>query len=532
MLSRINMAKKIIVNEDILRHLLMEMAKDLRLISEISVSDAYTKFYNGKVPEDVYNTLMAGTDVLTPLHRQALDIMTKNLGPAMPIATAVSNAWTNARREVRQSLIDAAKNKELDLAPVPFIQKIQSICKKRWHTENEMSSGGLKVLYEDEYLRITCTLTYASSTKNYSHTHWCTASDIYGQFNGFGMFLRYAVNANACLIQFVNKSNGTDFVQAQYFADERGETRDFYDNSMSRDGFENFLLQCYPQNIVDDGTVSSGFYEMFTRVFNGDTNNIPFHDVSLIAETKKAVEEELPYWQRKTQARVDRIKGEMNEKYWNNEQFINEMLNATSREFNDGEYSYDDVDFSSDDGEVYAYGYRYPNRSYAVVHFGFGVSDDLEDWLSSCDGVCPDSDNIITSYAFLIELEPQEAPRVLQAFKGALSVNRVERALLVCYAARNRDKNIAVIDGLTGKNAFGGFVQEAPINFGTHHAFFYDLEDEKLINVIDMRTLTKIATIYDAPELHNWIGVERATVVRLAPDKRPISLGQLLGIGG
>ena len=526
------MAKKIIVNEDILRHLLMEMAKDRHLISEISVSDAYTKFYNGKVPEDVYSTLMAGTDVLTPLHRQALDIITKNLGPAMPIATAVSDAWTNARREVRQSLIDAAKNKELNLAPVPFIQKIQSICKKRWHTENEMSSGGLKVLYEDEYLRITCTLTYASSTKNYSHTHWCTASDIYGQYNGFGMFLRYTVNADACLIQFANKSNGTDFVQAQYSADGRGETRDFYDNYLSRDEFENFLLQCYPQNIADDGTMSSGFYEMFTRVFNGDTDNIPFHDVSLIAETKKAVEEELPYWQRKTQARIDRIKGEMNEKYWNNEQFINAMLNATSREFDDGEYSYNDVDFYSDDGGIYAYGYRCPNKSYAVVHFGRSLDSDLEDWLSSCDSVCPGSDNVETDYAFLIELEPQGTPRVLQTFEGALSINRVERALLVYYPARSRDKNIAVIDGLTGKNVFGGFVQEAPINFDMQQFFFYDLEDERLINVIDMRTLTKTATIYDAPELHNWLGVNTNTVVRLAPDKRPISLGQLLGIRG
>ena len=45
------------------------------MLMEISTADAFTRFYQGKIPPKYYDALMAGADQMTPLHKMAADYL-------------------------------------------------------------------------------------------------------------------------------------------------------------------------------------------------------------------------------------------------------------------------------------------------------------------------------------------------------------------------------------------------------------------------------------------------------------------------
>ena len=270
-----------------LRPLLKIMANERMTLNEaISADAAYEKFYAGKIDQNAYAELMQGAENMTPYHKLILDefLNGKINSTLLQIAGLL---WKNASLETRQYLIFSAKNDADDIKKniARFLAATQRM---KSHTENSYHSRGFEVLYEDKNVKVTCTKSYTSSCKEYGASHWCTASDINGEYNGFQMFIDHT-NNNDFLIQFIDKHNieGNSY-QAQFRAWRPNDIvlQNLFDWT---DGD----LECNETRLVN---MFSGFGLNYGKI--KEKYIIPNAE-RLAAETQENIKDEIEYYNRK-----------------------------------------------------------------------------------------------------------------------------------------------------------------------------------------------------------------------------------------
>lgn len=298
--------KKVIVNEQVLRHMLMEMAKET-VNEAISTKDAYDRFYATRLNRDTYDLAMGGTVNMTPFHKLMLEIIISNFddnqGQANAVAAYGSNVWKNADANMRQLILKKVKSGEIDSSsPAAFMESLKSITNAGVVTKKQASANGLVTLYEDDYILITCTLSYAASTKYYGMTSWCTASDLGGRYNGFYMFKQYTSafdgDAESCLIQIVNKRDKSQMVQM--LVDYYGEIDE--DNVMNKED------ECVTLYMVDRMVANAG-----SSIKLGDFMDQQNWE-SLVQKTGQCVEDEREYWEAKTVEIIKQIQASIDAK--------------------------------------------------------------------------------------------------------------------------------------------------------------------------------------------------------------------------
>jgi hypothetical protein len=278
-----------------------------KILNEISSVDAW-KLYDGKVPEDLYKLVMSGTQKMTPFHRMLLDkYISETSLPGMEIPSAketvarcvskIINIWNKLHPDSKQALIkDSSDGTFKNINIFRIQQYIENFKGLEGFSENYYSSNGLVIIYEDEKLLVTCTTTYASSKNNYGDSHWCTASDIFGNYNGFEMFRKYtnyddddsSENADECLIQFIDKNRRAEnSFQIQYIdTGDEGAMCDFNDNEITVDDVIQKL-----------SSIGEDYYEI--------KNKINFS--KLIELTDSHRDKEYIYWDRKIKKAAEKI---------------------------------------------------------------------------------------------------------------------------------------------------------------------------------------------------------------------------------
>lgn len=271
-------------------------------LDEISSADAYKRFYEGKIPEEAFKAIMVGTDKMTPYHKYALDLAIKSEdeGNGQNILDAckkIGEAWYLSNQDARQlmlSFVDYPKLKSFDI--YKFAEKATNISEKKNHTENGYSSAGYKVLVETDNALVTCTTSYAANKKYYGDSHWCTASDVFGHYNGFNMFGSYV--GDSCLIQFVNKQDREgDTLQAQIDTD--GDVCVVCDFNDDEKGFSALAEWIY-KNLHG--------WDYWDLIHSFDLK-------SLAAETSANYQEETDYWTYKIYAKKKLLKEKLKNDY-------------------------------------------------------------------------------------------------------------------------------------------------------------------------------------------------------------------------
>lgn len=210
---------KVIVTEGQIKSIVRHMMTEGLALNEISTTDAYNRFYSdGKnfIHQDIYNSLMNGTDTMTPFHKALLDMFLQRKVGANTLALA-GDTWRSVSPEAKQYLVNMVSNDRERLTAnngmmVYFLTKVRQM---KSHTENSFYSRGLEVLFENEGVRVTTTKSYTASAKEYGASHWCTASDRYGEYDGFDMFMRYSTD-RSFLVQFICKKDINESFQVQY----------------------------------------------------------------------------------------------------------------------------------------------------------------------------------------------------------------------------------------------------------------------------------------------------------------------------
>ena len=293
------------------------------VLMEITSQDAYARFYQGKIPEKAYNKLMMGADQMTPLHKLAADHVVnlyanKQGRQATKLIGVVSKFWANANNESRQYAIKVCKDEAdyLKSEPNMFLSAVTELAGMKSHSEGSYIDRGLEVLYEDDNVRITCTKSYSSSCRHYGKSHWCTASDQFGEYDGFNMFRRYTVNDKSVLVQFFIKSDPEETCQAQVRASNGnlGQICDFSDYSMSTSSLSKHLDK-YGVNLalVKQDYINPNLKRLF-------------------AETAEIVKDETVYYRRKKAERIKKLVAKLSRAVSSNEgaEFAQYILNQHS----------------------------------------------------------------------------------------------------------------------------------------------------------------------------------------------------------
>ena len=286
---------------------------DRNLLTEITTADAYTRFYNEKMPADVFQAIMKGTDKMTPFHKMCLDaIEYYSEGrkwddiheEVLRMSTNIGDLWANANQDARQLTLRYLQHYSIHENYIMTLGKIEriisSIMQKTGYTEANYCERGFHVLFKNCNILITCTTSYSASKKHYGDSHWCTASDIFGNYNGYEMFGKYTVGENnydytGILVQFVNPNDREDSIQVAFSEGLCIEQAcDFMDKEIDEYDVQEFL---------SEKGVSMDDLEAI----------IPFDD--LLEETEKLFYEEFEYWEEKKNAGFRKLISDLNKTY-------------------------------------------------------------------------------------------------------------------------------------------------------------------------------------------------------------------------
>ena len=275
-----------------------------RLLSEITAVDAYTRFYKGKISPEVYQMLMSGTTNMTPFHKIALDFLTnketenKYFTEEGDFAKTIGDLWCKLTPEGRQFLIkscegDPSSSKNFE----SFSYLVRIAAKMKMFSEKQYRNSGLEVLYKKGNLSVTCTKSYSSSCHFYGKSHWCTASDMFGRYDGHQMFKEYTIecwNGRGILVQFYN--GGENSYQVQYLVESNGDLKvgqccNWEDSTANIDNIDNML---------------AGYGVTYEEIF---TNYIRPNSLRLVEETEELTMDEDNYYNIKRTERLNKIFG-------------------------------------------------------------------------------------------------------------------------------------------------------------------------------------------------------------------------------
>jgi hypothetical protein len=291
-----------------------------KLINEISTIDAWNTFYKDRIPEDVYKTAMIGTKKMTPFHKLLLDkyiqdyeLFSKTYTNPEEVLKSlnsdieyIGNAWATLIPDIKQALIEDAEDGDFDNYGVNNIAlSVKRYSELKGFSEKHYASNGLRVLYESDNILVTCTTTYGANKKYYGNSHWCTASDIDGRYNGYLMFRKYTTleddsdeyDADLCLIQFISKkfrNNAELSFQAQY--DEDGDCQ---------------YIANYDDHEVNLNTLKEKIASIGEN-YDNIHNLIDFKE--LVDETNRYRKVEERYWGRKISKKLVKFEKECIEK--------------------------------------------------------------------------------------------------------------------------------------------------------------------------------------------------------------------------
>ena len=272
------------------------------MLSEIRSVDAYNRFYDGKIEPDVYKTLMSGAENMTPFHKLALDYCVNQKAglesfgyDVMKFAKTIGNLWTSTDVEGRQFLVKACnEDTELTNSLSMFLYFLNNTSQMKSFSEKQYRNGGYEVLFENENVRVTCTKSYSSSSHYFGNSHWCTASDQFGDYDGHSMFREYTVecwDGDGILIQFCTKSES---YQVQYVVKDNGEVKPY--NCCN--------WEDYAVNVSEVENTLNEYGVSYTDIFN---NYIKPNAERLADETKEFANDENIYYGRKRAIRLRRI---------------------------------------------------------------------------------------------------------------------------------------------------------------------------------------------------------------------------------
>ena len=202
------------------------------IVNEIGADDAYNRFYSS-IPREDYDQILQGEQNPDKFMQFILNCVRDGKTDKDGAVEAVS-AFRSADQLIKQNVVNKFKAGEYEsaddvTADIKYMASGGSILSRKKFAKE----GYIKIKETDKWL-VTCTTNYLASNHYFGDSHWCTASDRDGRYDGWRMFLRYGIHADCVLIQYTWK--GQVIKKKKEEDEERPEPLDEENKSMGFEG--------------------------------------------------------------------------------------------------------------------------------------------------------------------------------------------------------------------------------------------------------------------------------------------------------
>lgn len=186
------------------------------IITEISADDAYTRFYSN-MPREDYDAILDGD----PNPDKFVQFMLNNVRDGKATkedAILALNAFKSADQLVKNNVKNKFAAGEYGdvydiIGDIKYLSEGNAILSRK-----KFAKEGFIKIKENENWVATCTTNYLANNHYFGKTHWCTASDRNGRWDGYRMFLSYGY-PNYILVQFTWKKTVKEAVENQEYTD-------------------------------------------------------------------------------------------------------------------------------------------------------------------------------------------------------------------------------------------------------------------------------------------------------------------------
>lgn len=173
------------------------------IVNEISADDAYRRFYSS-IPRVDYDRILDGDPAPDKFMQFILNCVRDGKDDAEDAVDAVKQ-YKSLSPEIRQRIQMGVKNGQYDsildmISQMTYFANGGGIVSKKQFAKK----GYIKIKETEDWI-VTCTTNYMANNHYFGDSHWCTASDREGEYDGYKMFLRYSKEDGDILLQFRSK---------------------------------------------------------------------------------------------------------------------------------------------------------------------------------------------------------------------------------------------------------------------------------------------------------------------------------------
>ena len=182
------------------------------VLNEVSSEEAYKKWYNS-IPREDFDRITGGAETFDKFIRFFLDTVKNGLSTVNDAVYALQR-YKECDGLVKQTLKNKVNSGEYEtarefLADLNYLSSGGGVISRK-----SFAKEGLFVLGTTDNWKVTSTTNYTANNHYFGESHWCTASDRAGDYDGYQMFKRYAGDSHV-YIQFtwrhkVAKKNNCD----------------------------------------------------------------------------------------------------------------------------------------------------------------------------------------------------------------------------------------------------------------------------------------------------------------------------------
>ena len=170
------------------------------VLNEVRAEDAYSKFYSS-MPREDFDRITGGEENIDKFIQFFLNCVRDGKSTVDEAVEAI-NAFKGADQLVKQKIKNKVSNGEYEEAAevtydVGYLSSGGAVLSRK-----KFAKDGYIKLGENERWLCTCTTNYCANNHYYGNSHWCTASDRMGRYDGFNYFRNYGPDCQCALIQF------------------------------------------------------------------------------------------------------------------------------------------------------------------------------------------------------------------------------------------------------------------------------------------------------------------------------------------
>lgn len=161
------------------------------VLTEITADEAYPRFYQQKMSREDFDRILDGHEV-DKFYRFFLDCVRDGKSSVEEAVHAIRKFESCDNSVVKQRIIEKVRNNQYE-AVIDLDSDLNYFLNGGTITSRkQFAKDGYYTLGKTDRWLVTCTTNYTANNHYYGKSHWCTASDRFGKYDGYHYFRSYS----------------------------------------------------------------------------------------------------------------------------------------------------------------------------------------------------------------------------------------------------------------------------------------------------------------------------------------------------